>query len=120
MILGHSRLLPTRGIVRPPILIIRGGGSWSSESLLLEITTKMDPSSGITVGEGGRVRTRKYDDVEEVDVKADGEGLALPSYWIRRRRQLSGSLRPSLRLRPTIKDNLKKQKPISWGESGVK
>ena len=26
MILGHSRLLPTRGIVRPPILIIRGGG----------------------------------------------------------------------------------------------
>ena len=46
----------------------------------MEITTTTDPSSGITFREGGRVRAIKYDDVEEVDVKTDGEGLALPSY----------------------------------------
>ena len=38
------------------------------------------PSLGVPVREGGRGRTGQDDYVEEVDVKANGEGLALPSY----------------------------------------
>ena len=90
-------------------------------------------------GEGERGRTGKDADVEDVDVKADGEVIALPSLILprirrqirrqirmRRRRQVrrrklwSGRPRPSLRLRPIPKENLKKQNPISHGETGVK
>ena len=120
MIIRHSRRLPTRVIVRPPILILLGVGFMVIGVSSIRNNDNNGPVLGDNRQGSRKVRTRKDDDVEEVDVKADGEGLALPSYWIRRRRQLSGSLRPPLRLRPTIKENHKKQKPISWGESGVK
>ena len=32
-------------------------------------------------GEVGSVRTGKYDDVKEVDIEGDGEGLTIPSYY---------------------------------------
>ena len=130
-ILRHSRRLGSvallaRGIVCPPILLLCWGGR---TDVGLTATTTIEPASGITVGgKGGRGRTGKDADVKDVDVKADGEGISLPLILPRRiirrrsyqRKLWSGRPQPLMRLRPIPKENLKRQKPISHGGTGIK
>ena len=89
-------------------------------------------------GEGGRGRTGKDADVEDVDIKVDGEGIALPSSYpvygykngdgfgdvdldgFGTEKRWSGRPQPSLLLRLIPKENLKKQNPISHGGTGIK
>ena len=74
-------------------------------------------------GEGGRGSTGKDANVQDMKVKADGEGINIPSsYPVYRDSdgfgdKNDGRGRPQLylRLRPIPKDNLKKQNPISMG-----
>ena len=79
-ILHHSRQLPTGVIARPPILLLRGGHMVFVGS---DVGNVNDDGPGLGDNRrrgGGRGRTGKDSDVEYIDIEADREQLALPSY----------------------------------------
>ena len=72
-ILHRSCRLHTRGIVRPPILTLRGGHMFAGGYAIVKDKNDIPGLRDNPWGEGGRGRIGKEVDVQDVAVEADGE-----------------------------------------------